>query len=84
MILNRRFQATVVRIPDRTTPVADVVGPPTGKRFLDGAEIELPAWLFVIPFAIGILMFEECRKYRTRHIMTIKPLAATVTMRNGT
>jgi hypothetical protein len=84
MTLNRRLQATAVRIPDRTTPVADVVGPPAGERFLDGAGIELQAWLFVIPFAIGMLMLEECRKYLARHFMTIKPLAAAVTQRNGT
>lgn len=38
-----------------------------GNQWFGTAPISLDVWIFVIPFAIGMLMLEEFRKYLARH-----------------
>ena len=40
-----------------------------GNRFFGTAPIGLDVWLFVIPFAVGMLTLEEFRKYVSRRLV---------------
>ena len=40
-----------------------------GNALFGTAPIGLPAWLFVIPFAVGMLILEEFRKYFARRFI---------------
>jgi sodium/potassium-transporting ATPase subunit alpha len=40
-----------------------------GNALFGTAPIELRAWLFVIPFAVGMLILEELRKVFARRII---------------
>lgn len=49
-----------------------IVYSPLGNRFFGTAPIALAVWLFVIPFALGMLALEEVRKWlvrRSRNLM---------------
>jgi sodium/potassium-transporting ATPase subunit alpha len=41
-----------------------------GNALFGTAPIELLAWLFVIPFAVGMLILEELRKYIARRFIS--------------
>jgi magnesium-transporting ATPase (P-type) len=41
-----------------------------GNQLFGTAPIALDVWLFVIPFAIGMLLLEEFRKYLARHFIS--------------
>ena len=40
-----------------------------GNELFGTAPIDLQSWLFVVPFAVGMLALEELRKYFARHFI---------------
>ena len=46
---------------------------PWGNLVFGTAPIPIDVWLFVIPFALGMLMLEELRKWWVRKFFGVKP-----------